>query len=110
MPIKKELDNSKIITYRKIFFYSFRFMSTLLSSFVDNLPGTVHSNKCIHCKSCLDYMSVKNYQLILKCSRCNKNHNKDFNKGLINRFASTYEFCDGDINKFISLLRPGVYS
>ena len=51
-------------------------------------------------------MSVKDGQLIFKCSKCNKNHNKDFNKDLINRFAST---CDGDINKSILLLRKGVY-
>ena len=57
----------------------------------------------------LDYMSVKDDQLVFKCSKCNKNHNKDFNKNLINRFANTYEFCDGDINRFILLLRKGVY-
>ena len=34
---------------------------------------------------------------------------KDFNKDLINRFASTYEFCNEDINKFILLLRKGIY-
>ena len=32
-----------------------------------------------------------------------------FDKDLINRFATTYEFCDKDINKFILLLRKGVY-
>ena len=55
-------------------------------------------------------MSVKDDQLIFKCSQqCNKNHDKYFNEGLINRFASTYEFCDGDINKFILLSRKRVY-
>ena len=54
-------------------------------------------------------MSVKGDQLIFKCPKCNKNHNKDFNNDLINRFVSTYEFCDGDIHKFILLLRKGVY-
>ena len=34
---------------------------------------------------------------------------KDFNKELIKRFASTYEFCNGNLNKFILLLRKGVY-
>ena len=37
------------------------------------------------------------------------NHKKDFNKELINRFSSTYKFCDEDINKFTLLLRKGVY-
>ena len=32
-----------------------------------------------------------------------------FNKELIKRFASTYEFCNKDLNKFILLLRKGVY-
>ena len=54
-------------------------------------------------------MLVKDDQLIFKCSKCNKNHNKDFNKDLINRFANTHKFCDGDINKFILLLTKGVY-
>ena len=30
-------------------------------------------------------------------------------KELINKFANTYEFCNKDINKFILLLRKGVY-
>ena len=30
--------------------------------------------------------------------------------GLIKKFSNTYEFCNGDINKFISLMRKGVYS
>ena len=34
---------------------------------------------------------------------------KDFNKELYKRFGNTYEFCNGDINKFILLLRNGVY-
>ena len=108
-PIKKELDNSRRITYKIKLIDSFRFMSTSLSTLVDNLSERVHSEKCIDCKSCLDYMSVKDDQLIFKCSKCNKNHNKDFDKDLINRFASTYAFCDGGINKFILLLRKGVY-
>ena len=106
--INKELDNSKRITYKTKLIDSFRLMSTSLSSLVDNLSERVHSDKCSDCKSCLDYISVKDDQLIFKCSKCIKNYNKDFNKDLINRFASTYEFCDGDINKFFLLLRKGV--
>ena len=71
----------------------------------DNLSGRVHSHKCADCKSCFDYMSVKDDQLIFKCSRCSKNHSIF----AINRFASTNKFWDGDINKFILLLRKGVY-
>ena len=103
MPIKKEDDNSKKVTYKVKFIDSFRFISASLSSLVDNLSERVHSDKCTDDKFCLDYMSVKDDQLILKCSKFNKNHNKGFNRDLINRFSSTYKFCDGDINTFILL-------
>ena len=84
-------------------------MSSSLSNLVYNLSERVHGDKCTDCKSCLNYIAVKDDQLIFKCPKCNKNHNKDFNKDLINRFASAYGFFDGDINKFILLLRKGVY-
>ena len=85
-------------------------MSTSLSSLVDNLSEKLHqSDKCKDCKSELDYMSVKDNQLIFQCLECTKNYQKDFNKELIKRFANTYEFCNGDINKFILLLRKRVY-
>ena len=54
-------------------------------------------------------MSVKDDRSIFKCFECKKNYKKDFNKKLINRFASTHKFCYKDINKFILLLRKGVY-
>ena len=105
VPIKKELDNGKTITYKLKFIDSFRFMSTTLSSLVDNLSDGFHCNKCIHCKSSLDYMITRDDQLIFWCFECEKNYQKVFNEDLINRFASTYEFCNKDINRFILLLR-----
>ena len=56
VPIKEELDNSKTITYKLKFIHSFRFMSTSLSSLVDNLSDGFHCNKCIDCEFSLDYM------------------------------------------------------
>ena len=84
-------------------------MSTSLSNLVDNLSDRRHSDKCTDCKSYLDYMSDKDDQLILRCFECKKNYKKDFDKDLIKRFANKHEFCDGDINKFILLLREGIY-
>ena len=88
-------------------------MSTSLSSLVDNLSEKLHSHKCKDCQSELDYMSVKdqliNYQLIFHCLQCKKNYKKGFNKEFMKRFANTFEFCNGDTNRFISLLRKGVY-
>ena len=84
-------------------------MASSLSSPVDNLSEGLHGDKRIDCKSCLDYMITKDDQLIFKCFVCKKNYKKEFNKELIKRFANIYEFCNGDINKFILLLIKGVY-
>ena len=84
-------------------------MSISLSKLVDNLSEGLHNNRCVDCKSCLEYMKAKNEKLILRCFSCKKNYEKDFNKELIKRFVNTYNFCDNDLNKFILLLRKGVY-
>ena len=84
-------------------------MSMPLSKFMDNLSEGIHNNACVDCKSCLDYIKTKNEKLIFKCFNCKTYYEKDFNKELIKRFASTYEFCNGNTNKFILLLRKGVY-
>ena len=84
-------------------------MSSSLSRLADKLCEGLHSDKCTDCKSCLDYMKTKDEQLIFRCFECKKNYKKDFNKKLINRFSSTYHFCNEDINKFILLLRKSVY-
>ena len=53
-------------------------------------------------------MTTNNGQLIFRCFRCKKNYKKDFNKELIQRFGNIYEYFNGDLNKFILLLRKGV--
>ena len=80
-----------------------------LSKLIDNLFEGIHNNKCVDCKSCLDYIKTKNGKLIFECFNCKQRYRKKFNKELIKRFASTYEFCNKDLNKFILLLRKGVY-
>ena len=108
--IKKKIENKDIeITYKIKFIDSYRFMSTSLSRLVDNLSEGLHNNKCVDCESCLDYMKTKNEKLILKGFNCKTYYEKDFNKELIKRFASTYEFCNKNLNKFVLLLRKGVY-
>ena len=84
-------------------------MSSSLSNLIDNLFEGFHSDKYTDRKSCHEYMTFKDNKLILRCFMCKKNYKKNFNKELIKRFANIYEFCNGDINKFILLLRKGVY-
>ena len=110
VPIKKKIENKDIeITYKIKFINSFRFMATSLSKLVDNLTEDIHGDKCIDCKSDLSYMKVMDEALIFRCFNCKKNYEKEINKELIERFASIYKFCNNDLNKFVMLLRKGVY-
>ena len=77
-------------------------MSSSLSKLVDNLSEGIPSNKCADCKSNLHYIKTtaglsslerKNEKLILECYNCKQRYRKKFNKEIIKRFASTYEFC-----------------
>ena len=117
VPTKKKItkkdknvnDKMTKISYKIKFIDSYRFMSTLLSNLVSNLSEGLHTDRCIDCKPCLDYMTTKDEQLIFRCFRCKKNYENNFNEELIQRFANTNEFCIGDLYKFFLLLRKGVY-
>ena len=111
VPIKKKIENKDTeITYKIKFIDSFRFMATSLSKLVDNLTEDIHGDKCVDCKSDLSYMKVMDETLIFRCFNCKKkNYKKEINKKLIERFASTYQFCDNGLNKFVMLLRKDVY-
>ena len=124
VPIKKKIENKDLeITYKIKFIDSYRFMSSSLfmssSKLVDNLSEGIHNNKCLDCNSCLDYVQIttarpsslepKNEKLLLKCFNCNNYYKKKFNKDLIEKFKNMYSFCNNDLNKFILLLRKGVY-
>ena len=81
VPIKEEITkkdkngNDKItkISYKIKFIDSYRFMSTSLSNLVSNLSEGLYNDRCIDCKSCLDYMTTKDEQLIFRRFRCKKN-------------------------------------
>ena len=67
-------------------------MLTYLSERVDNMSGNFNS---IECKSCTENN---------RCEQCKK-----LIEGLIKKFPSIYQFCNGNLNKFVLLLRKGVY-
>ena len=47
-------------------------MSSSLLKLIDNLSeGGLRNNKCLDCKSCLDYIKTENEKLIIKCFNCN---------------------------------------
>ena len=43
-----------------------------------------------------------------RCKECNGISTKSINE-LAEKFPNTYQFCNGDLNKFVLLLRKGVY-
>ena len=89
-------------------------MSASLSELADNLSGIFYS---IECKSCMEkikinseycFVELKNSRLIYRCKDC-KNEWKRPIEGLIRKFPSIYQFCNGNLNKFILLVRKGLY-
>ena len=85
-------------------------MSSSLSKLVDNLSEGIHNNKCFDGKSNLDYVRItENKKLLLKCFNCDIYYKKKFNNDLIKKLKNTYSFCNNDLNKFVLLLRKGVY-
>ena len=54
------------------------------------------------------FVGLKNNRLICRCKECNEEWKRPI-EGLIRKFPSIYQFCNGNLNKFILLLRKGVY-
>ena len=111
--ISKELDNGKTITYKLKFIDSFRFMAASLSSLVDNLSD-IYKKECKGCderrkiKSVCNFIGLKNNKLNYECKECKKRCLKPVNR-LIEKHPNIHQFCNGDINEFVLLLRKGVY-
>ena len=53
-------------------------------------------------------MEIEDNQLSYKCKKCNKKWLKPVNE-LIKKFLSMYHLCNGDLNKFVLLLRKDIY-
>ena len=81
-------------------------MSSSLSNLVDNLAEGIHKIKCKDCDCFLEYESVKDNMIKYNCLSCNKDYSNKLDEILKKRFK---RFFNNDINKFIWLLRKGVY-
>ena len=87
-------------------------MQSKLSNLADNLSEI--NNK--DCKKCMErkkirweceFIGLKDNRLHYKCKECNEISAKSVND-LIEKFPRTCKFCNGNLNKFVLLLRKGV--
>ena len=101
------------ITYEIKFIDSCRSMPPKLSNLVDNLSEINNKN----CKACLErknikseceFIELKNNRLNYRCKEYNGTSNKSINN-LIEKFPRMYKICNGNLNRFVMLLRKGVY-
>ena len=100
-------------------------MASALSNLVNNLSEGIHRGKCKfehddkkcetrgvkykYCECFFEYMNFKGDLIEYKCFCCNKNYQLKFDEKLKQLFFNTYDFSNNDSNRFILLLRKGVY-
>ena len=100
---------SQTISYKIKFIDSARFVANSLSSLVDNLAEGIHRIKFKNCDCFLEYESVKENLIKYKWLSCNKEYSNKFDEKLKKRFKNTFNISNNDINKFILLLKKGIY-
>ena len=86
------------------------FFATSLSNLADNLTEEIRKIKCKDYDCFLEYENVKDNLIEYKCLTCNKNYSNKIDEELKKRFKNTIKFSNDNINKFILLLRKGVYT
>ena len=84
-------------------------MATSLSNLVDNVTEGIHKIKCKDCDCFLEYETVKDNLIKYKCLSYNKIYSNKSHEELKERLKNTLKFSNNDRNKFILLLRKGVY-
>ena len=111
VPLKKENDNDKIITYRLKFIDSYRFMPNfyypiLLITYpefiIKNVRNTWKEKK-------VDWIVNLSDLKIADCIINANNANNKLTNESIKNCPTLYKFCHGDLNKYFLLLRKGIY-
>ena len=76
----------------------------------------IYKKQCKGCeqkrkiKSVRNFIGLKNNELNYKCKKCKEKKKwLEAVNGLIKKFPNIYQFCNGGINKFVSLVRKGIY-
>ena len=111
--LKKENENGKTITYKIKYIDTCRFMQSKLSDLANNL-SEINNKDCKKCierkkfRSECEFIGLKDNRLNYKCKECNETSAKSIND-LIKKFPRTCKFCNGNLNKFVLLLRKGAY-
>ena len=96
-----------------------------LSNVVNNLSEGIHRIRCKYghddkkyqtcrikykyCDCFLQYKNFKDDLIEYKCLCCNKNYQQEFDEKLKKQFLKTSKFSNHDKNKFIILLKRGIY-
>ena len=85
-------------------------MQSKLSDLADNL-SEINKEECPKCKGKCEFIGFKNDRLHYRCKECKKKKKKctKSKDELIKNFPSICKFCNGDLNKFVLLLRKDVY-
>ena len=93
-----------------------RVMLIALSNLTDNL-SEIYTKKYCSCKKIenldFEYCFVElnnDDTFVYKCGECKKEWEELLDHQLIETFPSVHEFCEGDLDKFVLLLRKGAYS
>ena len=101
VPIKKENEDGKTNTYKIKFIDICRFMQINNKDYKKCMERKKIRSEC-------ELIGLKDNRLEYKCKECNDISTKSVDD-LIAKFPRTYKFCNGNLNKFVLLLRKGGY-
>ena len=109
----EKTNSEKPISYKLKFIDTYRFINRSLDTLVNNL-SELNNNTCNKYKErtksthYCEFVKTHENRLMYKCLNCRNTSLKPLTE-LINKFQNTYKLCNNDHEKFILLLRKGIY-